>query len=90
MENRWGREEGCYPGNWQPIKRVLWKKLSKWSRKKISAQKIPYCSTLEVYDKTPIFIPVEVMEDVVESFTQKLSEVSSPIGTDSAALQGWI
>ena len=48
------------------------------------------CYTLEVYDKTPIFIPVEVMEDVVESFTQKLSEVSSPIGTDSAALQGWI
>ena len=44
--------------------------------------------TVEVYDETPIFIPVEITEDVVESVTQKLSGSLVPGCTDSEALQG--
>ena len=48
------------------------------------------CYTLEVYDKTPIFIPVYIKEDVVESFMPKLLGSSGPGGIDSEAIQGWI
>ena len=36
-------------------------------------EKNPACSTLEAYDETPIFIPVDIKEDVVESVMQKIS-----------------
>ena len=50
----------------------------------------PPCSTLEVYNKTPIFIPVYIKEYVVESFMRKLSGSSGPGVIDSEALQGWL
>ena len=53
-------------------------------------EKISACYTLEAYDKTPIFIPVEIMEDAVGSFVRKLLGGLGPVGTDSEALQGWI
>ena len=46
------------------------------------------CSTLEVYDKTPIFIPMDIMEDVVESVAHKLFGSLVPGGTYSKDLQG--
>ena len=49
-----------------------------------------YCSTLEVYDKIPIFIPVDITEDVFESVAHKFPGVSGPSGTESDALQGWL
>ena len=33
--------------------------------RKHSPEKISRCSVLEVYDKTPIFIPVDITENVV-------------------------
>ena len=48
------------------------------------------CSMLEAYDKTPILIPVGIMEDVVKSVARKLSRSSGPRGTDLEDLQGWI
>ena len=50
----------------------------------------PLCSTLEVYNETHIFIPVDIMKDVVESAMQKLSGGSFPGGTYSEAIQGWL
>ena len=38
----------------------------------------------------PIFIHVDIMEDVIESFAQKLSGSLGPGGTYSEALQGWL
>ena len=52
--------------------------------------KIPPCSTLEAYDEMPIFIPVEIMEDLVESIAPKLLGILVPGGTDLEALQGWL
>ena len=43
--------------------------------------KIPSCATLETYKKMPIFIPIDIMEDAVESFAQKLLGGSVPGGT---------
>ena len=48
------------------------------------------CYTMEVYNEILIFIPVDIMEDVFKSVTQKLLGSLSPIGTDSEALQGWV
>ena len=53
-------------------------------------EKNPTRSMLEAYNKTPIFITVEVMEDVVELVVRKLLGGLDPRGTDSEALQGWI
>ena len=35
-----------------------------------------HCSTLEAYKETPIFILVDIMEDVSESATRKLSGIT--------------
>ena len=43
-----------------------------------------------MYNKTPIFIPVNITEEDVESVAQKLLGGSGPACTDSEALQGWI
>ena len=51
---------------------------------------IPSCATLEMYEVTPILIPVDITEEAVESVAQKLSGSSVPGGTDSEALQGWL
>ena len=50
---------------------------------------IPCCATLETYDETPIFIPVNITEEAVESVAHKLLGSSGPGGTESEALQGW-
>ena len=51
---------------------------------------IPSCTTLETYNKTPIFIPVNITEDAVESVAQKKLGASGPGGTESEALHGWL
>ena len=38
----------------------------------------------------PIFIPVDIMEDVIKLVAQKISGNSGPVGTDSKYLQEWI
>ena len=38
----------------------------------------------------PIFIPVNITEEAVESVAQKLLGGSGPGGMDSEALQGWL
>ena len=43
-----------------------------------------------MYNETPVFIPVDIIEDVVKSIVSKLSWSSDPGGTDSKDLQGWI
>ena len=43
-----------------------------------------------MYDETTIFIPVDIMEDVVESVARTLLGSLGPGGTDPEALQGWI
>ena len=48
------------------------------------------CSTLEVYNKTPIFIFVDITEDVVELVALKRLGSSVLGATDSEALQGWL
>ena len=51
---------------------------------------IPSCATLEKYEDTPIFIPVNITEESVESVVRIFSESSGLGGTDSEALQGWL
>ena len=51
---------------------------------------IPSCATLETYEETPILIPVDITEEVVESVAQKRSGSFGPGGTDSKALQVWL
>ena len=45
------------------------------------------CDALETYKETPVFIPVDITEEAVESVAQKLPGGSGPVGTDSEALQ---
>ena len=47
----------------------------------------PSCATLETYEEMPIFIPVDIMEESVESVARKRLGSSGPGGTDSEALQ---
>ena len=51
---------------------------------------IPSCATLETYEETHIFIPVDITEEALESVARKLLGSSGPGGTDSEALQGWL
>ena len=46
--------------------------------------------TIEKYKETPIFIPVNITEEAVESVVQFFSGSSGPGGTDSEALQVWL
>ena len=45
---------------------------------------------LEAHEKTPVFITVDIAEDVVKSVVRKLSGRAGPGGMDSGYLQGWI
>ena len=53
-------------------------------------KKNPSCATLEVYEETSIFIPVNITEEAVESVAPNVLGRSGPGGTDSEALQGWL
>ena len=53
---------------------------------KIPSEIIPSCATLETYEETPIFIPVNITEEAVELVAQKLLGSFGPGGTDSEAL----
>ena len=50
----------------------------------------PPCSALEAYNETPIFVPVDITDDVVKSVARKLSGGLGPGVKDLEALQGWI
>ena len=50
----------------------------------------PPRSTLEVYKKMPVFIPVDITEDVVELVARRLSGSLGHGGTESEALQVWL
>ena len=43
-----------------------------------------------MYNKTPIFILVDIMEDVVNLVARKLLGSSGTSGTDLKYLQGWL
>ena len=45
---------------------------------------------LEAYKATPVFIPVDITEDVVELVAKKLSGSAGPGDTHLDALQGWL
>ena len=53
-------------------------------------KKIPSCATLETYEEAPIFIPVKISEEAIESVASKISGSSGPGDTDSEAIQGWL
>ena len=44
----------------------------------------------EVYEETPVFILMDITEDVVESVVHKLLGGSGLSGMDSEALQVWL
>ena len=48
------------------------------------------CYKLDAYGKTPIFIFVDITEDVVKLVARKLVVSLGSGGTDSEALQGWL
>ena len=45
---------------------------------------------LELYEETPVFIPMDITEDVVESVARKLSGSAVASGMDLEELQGWL
>ena len=51
---------------------------------------ISSCATLETYKETPIFIPVGITEEAVESVAQKRLGRSVPGGVESEELHGWL
>ena len=53
-------------------------------------EKIPSFLTLETYDETHIFIPVDITDGAVELVKQNRLGGSSSGGTNLEALQGWI
>ena len=57
--------------------------------KKICAENFPLFYAKGV-QKMPIFIPMDITEDVVNLVAQKPSDNSGPGGTDSEDLQRWI
>ena len=54
------------------------------------SKKNPSCATLERYEETPIFVPVKITEEDVESVARNVFGRSCPGGTDSEALQEWL
>ena len=54
---------------------------------KYSPEKENHISTLRAYEETPIFIPVDISEDLL-SWSRKLLESAGPGGMDSEPLQG--
>ena len=57
---------------------------------KCPSKTITSCTTLETYEKTPIFIPINITEESVEYVARKRLGSSGLGGTGSEALQGWL
>ena len=74
--------------NWHRTKQSLLTKPPRWSWNGNIRTENPSCVTLETYKKTPLFIPVDILEDAVKSVARTLSGSSGPGGKDSEALQG--
>ena len=51
---------------------------------------IPSCATLETYEETPIFIPVDITVEAVKFSARKLSGSCGPGGMDLEVQLGWI
>ena len=49
-----------------------------------------HCYTLEAYKKMPVFITVDITENVFKFVAQKLLVSVVTGGMDSEALQGWV
>ena len=45
---------------------------------------------MESYKEMSVFIPVDIMEDVVESAAHKILGSAGPGGMELEALQGWL
>ena len=58
-------------------KQALWRKPLQYSWCESTHTKNTPCSLLEVYEKTPIFIPVDIIEDVIKLVAHKLSRVQA-------------
>ena len=54
------------------------------------SKNVPSCATLETYEETPIFIPVDITEEAVELVARKIWGSSGLGVTDPEALQGCI
>ena len=80
---------GCNQPNWI---RIVQERSTRPSHQFLEGKRpskiIPYCAALATHDKTPIFIPVNIMEKSVELVARKILGISGPGGTDSEALQG--
>ena len=46
-------------------------------------ERITSCATLETYEETLIFIPINITKEYIELVARKLSGSSGPVGTDS-------
>ena len=57
---------------------------------KTSIRENTHCSMLEEYKGTPVFITMDITEDVVESFLRKLWGSAGPCGMDLEGLHGWL
>ena len=57
---------------------------------KYLTERKPHSYKLEAYKEKPVFIPMNIKEDVVESVARKLLGSTGPSGTNSGALQGWL
>ena len=69
---------------------ALWIKSSRrYWQENIHSRKT-HSSTLEAYEVTTVFIPVDITEDVVELVAQKHLDSAGTGGTDLDTLQGWI
>ena len=54
------------------------------------SEKDPPCATLEMYEETTIFSPVDITEEAIELVARKLSRSSGLGSTESEALHGWL
>ena len=76
VHGKWG--EFYNPKHLQRIEQELLTNSSHWYWRENTHTKIPSCATLEMYNKKPIFIPVNITENAVESVAWKILGASGP------------
>ena len=64
--------------------------LPRWKQGNYPVIHIYACAMLKTYEQTPIFIPVDITEEAVESAAQIFPGITGPGGTDLEALHGWL